>query len=62
MKATLGKTAFAALVAVALAVPAVKAADQTLKDFKVGKIVRGDEVKQDDLEGRVVVFEYWGTR
>ena len=62
MNALSGKTAITALVAVALAVPAVKAADQTLKDYKVGKTLRGDEVKMDDLEGRVVVFEYWGTR
>lgn len=62
MKSTSGRTAIAAVIAAGLALPIVHAADQTLDDFKIGKTVRGDEVKEKELEGRVVVIEYWGTR
>lgn len=62
MKINVGKTALAAIGAAALFVSLGSAADQTLADFKVGKAVKGDDVKKEDLEGRVVVFEYWGTR
>ena len=62
MKTNVGKTTLAVLGAAALFITLGSAADQTLADFKVGKTVRGDEVKKEDLEGRVVVFEYWGTR
>jgi hypothetical protein len=54
-----------ALIAASFAVPATHAADlpdQKLSDYKVGETLRGDEVKSADLEGRVVVIEYWGTQ
>ncbi|NNC88633.1 MAG: hypothetical protein HKN82_09270 [Akkermansiaceae bacterium] len=64
MKRTIGITA--AALAALLAIPAARAADdlpdQSLSDYKVGETLLGDEVKEKDLEGRVVVIEYWGTR
>ena len=36
--------------------------DNTLSEFKFGETLFGDEVKADDLEGKVVAIEYWGTR
>ena len=64
MKARFGQTVLAAAAA-ALAVPALHAADlpdQSLSDYKLGETVSGEAVKMDDLDGRVVVFEYWGTQ
>lgn len=65
MKGQSGNITLAAAAAVAFALPTLQAADlpdQSLSDYKIGKTLRGDEVKSDDLEGRVVVIEYWGTR
>ena len=36
--------------------------DQSLSDYKIGETILGDEVKEEDLAGKVVVIEYWGTR
>jgi hypothetical protein len=36
--------------------------DHKLSEFKLGEHVSGDEVDLSTLEGKVVVFEYWGTR
>ena len=36
--------------------------DHTLSDFKLGELISGDEVDLSSLEGKVVVFEYWGTQ
>ncbi len=62
MKARFGHSVMAAA---ALAVPALSAADlpdQSLSDYKVGETVSGEAVKLDNLEGRVVVLEYWGVQ
>ena len=39
-----------------------KAAEYKLSDFKLGTQVSGETVKLDELEGKVVVIDYWGTR
>lgn len=36
--------------------------DQSLSDYRIGSAVRGEERKLEELEGKVVVIEYWGTR
>ena len=36
--------------------------DHNLSDFKLGEHVSGDKVDLSSLEGKVVVFEYWGTQ
>jgi len=36
--------------------------DQSLSDYRIGSAVRGKELKPEELEGKVVVIEYWGTR
>ena len=36
--------------------------DHNLSEFKLGAHVSGDEVDLSKLEGKVVVFEYWGTQ
>jgi len=66
MNANPRKSVVAGVVAAALSLPALQAAeglpDQTLSDYKAGQTLRGAEVSMKDLEGRVVVFEYWGTQ
>ena len=64
MKVKFAKLAVAAVTATAFAIPLLSAADlpdQTLDDYKIGKTLVG-EVDDDNLEGKVVVIEYWGTR
>jgi hypothetical protein len=39
-----------------------KESEYSLSDFKLGTQVSGDTVKLDELEGKVVVIDYWGTR
>lgn len=51
----------------ALLAPLAGAADEELPDHKLkewslGEHLSGPEVKMDDLDGKVVVIEYWGTR
>lgn len=51
--------------AAALSLPTLTAADDNLPDIKlddwtIGETLRGDEVKKEDLKGKVVVIEYWG--
>jgi len=54
--------AAAAALAVSRAwVAAAELPDQSLSDYKIGETISGDEVRKEDLEGRVVVIEYWGT-
>lgn len=49
------------LAATALA-PAVGAADAELKDVKFGEHWYGAEWTAADLQGRVVLFEFWGIQ
>jgi hypothetical protein len=35
--------------------------EHTLKDFTIGEIVLGDQVKLDSLAGKVVALEFWGV-
>ena len=37
-------------------------AEHKLSEFQLGETIAGEEVKLDELEGKVVVIEYWGTR
>lgn len=53
-------TAGSILVLAAAALPLQAAAN--LSDWKIGKVQVGEEVDKKDLEGKVVVIEYWGTR
>jgi|GEM_PF-1346520 len=68
MKTILGKLVTGGVVAAALAFPVLTAADDDkvpvakLSDWKIGETLRGDVVKEEDLVGKVVVVEYWGTR
>jgi hypothetical protein len=68
MNIKLGKLVTGGVVAAALLFPVLTAADDDalpdaqLGDWKIGQTLRGDEVKAEDLEGKVVVIEYWGTR
>ena len=34
----------------------------TLSDFELGEHVSGEKRKLSNLDGKVVVIEYWGTR
>ena len=34
----------------------------TLDDLTVGKTVNGPDAKLDELKGKIVYVEYWGTR
>jgi len=36
--------------------------DHKLSDFKLGSLVTGDSSDLENLDGKVVVIEYWGTR
>ena len=49
------------LAALSLALPVV-AEDVKLADWDMGRVQCGDEALAEDLEGKVVVIEYWGTR
>ena len=40
----------------------LQAADAKLSDWEIGTVQVGEEVTMKDLEGQVVVFEYWGTK
>jgi hypothetical protein len=66
MKGAFLKLGCAATVLAAMSIPSLRAAeglpDQSLSDYKIGETVLGDEVKEEDLAGKVVVIEYWGTR
>ena len=42
--------------------PAPTNADVTLDEVSLGTHVMGPELETDDLNGKVVVFEYWGDR
>lgn len=67
MKTRLGQLVMGGVVAAAMAFPVLAVADGNLpdaklSDWKIGATVRGDEVKLEDLEGKVVVIEYWGVQ
>lgn len=52
------------LVAAALTLPVPaeeKQPEFKLADLKIGTTLRGDEVKAENLKGKVVVVEYWGV-
>lgn len=34
--------------------------DKKLADFSIGEIISGDQVKLDDLSGKIVALEFWG--
>ena len=51
-----------ALLALLLFAPLATAADLTIKDLRLGKIVMGPEVKAEDLKGKVVLIEGWGLK
>mgnify|MGYP003316360476 FL=1 len=36
--------------------------EYTLSDFELGEHVSGEKRKLSNLDGKVVVIEYWGTR
>jgi hypothetical protein len=36
--------------------------DHSLKEWTLGTMIMGDEIKTEDLEGKVVALEYWGIR
>ena len=38
------------------------AEDYTLDQWTLGEVVAGDKLDLDNLEGRVVALEFWGTR
>jgi len=40
----------------------IQAADPKLSDFEIGTVQVGEDIDMKDLKGKVVVFEYWGTR
>jgi hypothetical protein len=48
----------ALIVAITLATPA--AADPTIKNVQVGKVLHGPPISYDQLEGVVVFVEEWG--
>ena len=50
------------VVLLALVGQAIAAPDFKLSELKMGKIVAGDEIDLDALDGRVVAIEYWGPR
>ena len=52
------------LAAAALALPVTaeeKQPEFKLADLKIGTTLRGEEVKAENLKGKVVVVEYWGV-
>jgi hypothetical protein len=36
--------------------------DYSLSDFELGEHVAGEKLKLSQLDGKVTVIEYWGTR
>lgn len=67
MNMNIGKFVTGGLLATAMLFPVLTVADDEvpdakLSDWSIGKTVRGDEVKAEDLEGKVVVIEYWGVQ
>lgn len=68
MKVNYFPSVAASLVALAFSLSGLaKAADDELPDHKLsewslGTTIQGEAYTQEDLEGKVVVIEYWGTR
>lgn len=64
------KTIILAFIASLLALLAVdsqaqdKVADEntTLSDFTFGKAILGEDPTEDNLDGKVVMIEFWGVR
>ena len=48
------------LIAVALASQTAPAADLTIKNVRVGRVLHGPPVEADQLDGAVVFVEEWG--
>lgn len=61
MKYLSWKPVAAGIFAALLAAFSLQAAP-TFSDFEVGDVQVGDKALAKDLEGKVVVVEYWGTR
>ena len=40
---------------------AAEVPDHQLKEWKIGKVISGEDYKMKDLEGKVVVIEEWGV-
>ena len=53
---------FLAVLGLSVAYNTAKSAEHKLSEFNLGEHLSGPEVKLDQLEGKVVVIEYWGTR
>ncbi|MBN1863891.1 MAG: TlpA family protein disulfide reductase [Victivallales bacterium] len=59
---------FVVLLVVVLAMPVVfgqnkgDVPDHNITEWKLGEIISGPEVKLDELQGKVVVIEFWGWR
>lgn len=45
-----------------LTAPALAKSSVSIKDVKLGKHVYGPDLDLEDLEGRVVLYEFWGMR
>jgi len=54
--------AYAVAASFFLSVPAFSQESAALKDVKLGEHLYGPELKADDLQGRVVLFEFWGIK
>ncbi|MFB3065681.1 MAG: hypothetical protein ACE10D_04110 [Planctomycetota bacterium] len=50
------------LLGVVLLIPVAWAADDPLRGASLRTRIAGPEVTAKDLEGKVVFFEYWGSR
>lgn len=51
-----------ALATLSFSLVVAEGADHYLKDFRFGEVVHGDEERIQDLEGKVVVIDFWGVQ
>ena len=59
------KTMLAACMSLAFALAAhsqvAGISNHRISEWKLGKVISGDKVAQDDMMGKVVVIDYWGA-
>ncbi|MDF1816228.1 MAG: TlpA disulfide reductase family protein [Verrucomicrobiales bacterium] len=50
------------LIAFVALAPGLQAADYSINDFRLGEVVHGDSERMNDLEGKVIVIDFWGVQ
>ena len=62
MRSSLSVATLWVATATLLTSPALGGVTVSIKDVKLGKHLYGPEWKPEDLEGRVVLYEFWGLK